>query len=139
VFFVHGYGDTVKNHAYLATMFANYGYEFCGMDQCGFGMSEGYRGQIKNKESGLQELDNYHSLYNEKYGDAKTPCFLMGTSLGGLLTAFLSSRHCNFKMKYRGNIQTVPYYDIHESVNLDKLSLILKGLFKMAPNKSFAF
>ena len=42
-------------------------------------------------------------------------------------------------MKYRGNIQAVPYYEIHESVNMAKLSPILKGLHKIAPNRSIPF
>lgn len=37
VFFVHGYGGAVQHYAYLAEMFARHGYEFCGMDQRGFG------------------------------------------------------------------------------------------------------
>ena len=41
LFFVHGYGDNVKNYAYLAKLFAENGIEFCGMDQSGFGLSEG--------------------------------------------------------------------------------------------------
>ena len=41
VYFVHGYGCSVANHAYLAQMFAEQGYEFCGMDQRGFGKSGG--------------------------------------------------------------------------------------------------
>lgn len=32
VFFIHGYGCTVKNHAYLGHMFASEGFEFCGID-----------------------------------------------------------------------------------------------------------
>lgn len=44
VFFVHDYGCSTKNHAFLAQMFASHGFEFCGLDQLGFGMSEGNRG-----------------------------------------------------------------------------------------------
>lgn len=44
IFYVHNYGTCTKNYAYLAESFADQGYEFCGIDQRGFGESEGQRG-----------------------------------------------------------------------------------------------
>ena len=41
---MHNYGTCTKNFAYLAESFADKGYEFCGIDQRGFGESGGQRG-----------------------------------------------------------------------------------------------
>jgi acylglycerol lipase len=38
---VHGYGCCTARHAFLARQFAENGYEFCGIDQLGFGLSGG--------------------------------------------------------------------------------------------------
>jgi alpha-beta hydrolase superfamily lysophospholipase len=38
----------VSRHAYLARIFAENGYEFCGIDQLGFGHSGGQRGRVES-------------------------------------------------------------------------------------------
>ena len=48
IFFVHGYGGCTYHYAYLAEAFANEGYEMCGIDQRGFGMSGGTRGRVES-------------------------------------------------------------------------------------------
>ena len=48
VLFVHGYGCCTTRHAFLARHFAQNGYEFCGIDQLGFGLSGGQRGRVEN-------------------------------------------------------------------------------------------
>jgi len=47
VHYVHGYGECLYNYAFLGQMFASNGYEFFGMDQRGFGHSEGTKGRVK--------------------------------------------------------------------------------------------
>ena len=64
VFFVHGYGCSVYNHAYIAQMFSQHGYEFCGIDQKGFGHSEGTRGKIDSIDSGINQVQMFNELYS---------------------------------------------------------------------------
>ena len=45
---MHGYGCCNARHAYLAKIFAENGYEFCGIDQLGFGLSAGTRGRVES-------------------------------------------------------------------------------------------
>ena len=47
VHYVHGYGENLYNYAFLGQMFASNGYEFFGMDQRGFGQSEGIKGRVE--------------------------------------------------------------------------------------------
>lgn len=54
--FVHGYGCSVHNHAFLGQMFASQGYEFCGIDQRGFGLSEGVRGRLESSEVHINDI-----------------------------------------------------------------------------------
>jgi alpha-beta hydrolase superfamily lysophospholipase len=63
IFFVHGYGCNTTNHAYLAQIFAQNGYEFCGIDQRGFGLSEGIRGRVENMSSVINDLNKFNEEY----------------------------------------------------------------------------
>jgi pimeloyl-ACP methyl ester carboxylesterase len=49
IFFIHGYGEYVKRYAYFGKVFAENGYDFVGIDQRGFGYSEGERGMIERE------------------------------------------------------------------------------------------
>lgn len=50
IIFLHGYGDYCGRYAYLAKAFAENGYDFVGIDQKGFGHSEGSRGMFDSEE-----------------------------------------------------------------------------------------
>lgn len=65
LFYVHGYGGNVHLHAYLAEMFAQAGYEFCGIDQRGFGQSEGVRGRIESIDAALSDVMKFNEIYYE--------------------------------------------------------------------------
>ena len=56
VLYVHGYGSCTHKMAYLAEYFAQRGYEFAGIDQRGFGKSEGVRGRIESLESTMKDV-----------------------------------------------------------------------------------
>ena len=63
VFFIHGYGDCTERYAFLAEMFAAQGLEFAGIDQCGFGSSEGTTGKIESLDSVLADLHSFNQSY----------------------------------------------------------------------------
>ena len=92
IHFVHGYGESNFVYAYLAAQFANLGYEFCGIDQQGFGKSEGVRGRIDSMDQTTAEIENFSRLYLEKYGDENTKIYLMGNSLGGLISSLVAAK-----------------------------------------------
>lgn len=87
----------------------------------------------------MRDLDRFHSVYKQMFGSPSTPCFLLGQSLGGLFSAFLSSNLQDWGMKYNGAIHAVPYYALHDSKNQEKLTPILQGLAKTSPNKQIPF
>merc|ERR1712086_342514 len=121
LFYVHGYGCNVHNHAYLAEMFARAGYEFCGMDQRGFGKSEGVRGRIESADLCLADAMKFNEAYYEKYGTAggkRAPCFLLGNSLGGLLAACMAAEN---HMDYASVCLTVPYFAMKDKQLLERL------------------
>lgn len=85
-------------------------------------MSEGTRGHIKDLDSTLHTLNDFNKQYLKEFGDASTPCYLLGNSLGGLISSFLASEASNLDgISYTGVVQAVPYYDIHASQKFDKM------------------
>merc|ERR1712086_744337 len=136
LFYVHGYGCNVHNHAYLAEMFARAGYEFCGMDQRGFGKSEGVRGRIESADLCLADAMKFNEAYYEKYGTAggkRAPCFLLGNSLGGLLAACMAAEN---HMDYAGVCLTVPYFAMKDKQLLERLRPVAQVMSRVSPNQS---
>jgi len=136
LFYVHGYGCNVHNHAYLAEMFARAGYEFCGMDQRGFGKSEGVRGRIESADLCLADAMKFNEAYYEKYGTAggkRAPCFLLGNSLGGLLAACMAAEN---HMDYAGACLTVPYFGMKDKQLLERLRPVAQVMSRVSPNQS---
>lgn len=135
VFFIHGYGGCNQHHAYLAEMFARHGYEFCGIDQRGFGNSEGVRGRIESMDSSLEDLMKFNEVYYERFGkvaNQDTPCFLIGTSLGGLQAASIAkTNHLN----YAGVCPVVPYFALKDPKLLEKIRPIVQAMVKVTPNQ----
>lgn len=58
--YVHGYGSNTAKYAFLAQAFAHYGYEFCGIDQRGFGNSEGTPGRIESISNILNDVHAFN-------------------------------------------------------------------------------
>jgi alpha-beta hydrolase superfamily lysophospholipase len=50
IFYVHGYGAYAGEFAFYLREFANQGYQVFGMDQRGFGHSEGERGLFESDD-----------------------------------------------------------------------------------------
>ena len=62
----------------------------------GFGHSEGHRNYIDSNESMLENYINYFDKIDAKYGGNHFKKYIMGHSLGGLLTLKLSSLKPDF-------------------------------------------
>ena len=75
--------------------------------------------------------EQYYSLYG-KLDNKDTPCFLIGTSLGGIQAAYIASlKH----MHYHGIIPVVPYFGLKDPSMLDKIRPIVQAMSKMTPNQ----
>ena len=75
--------------------------------------------------------EQYYSLYG-KLDNKDTPCFLIGTSLGGIQAAYIATlKH----MHYHGIIPVVPYFGLKDPSMLDKIRPIVQAMSKMTPNQ----
>jgi len=127
-------------------MFANNGYEFCGIDQQGFGHSGGIRGRIEGVEASISDINNFSQKYMEKYGDSDTKLFLMGNSLGGLISSFVAAGALGGESiagdtdnRYNGVCLSVPYFGLYDEQILNKVRPMLEMWYKVSPNKSINF
>ena len=50
----------------------------------------------------MSDLDNFHRKYAEKFGTDESSSFLLGNSLGGLISAFMASDKMSTSFKFRG-------------------------------------
>jgi alpha-beta hydrolase superfamily lysophospholipase len=133
VHFVHGYGDPLPHYSYLAKRFTDQGYEFCGIDQTGFGNSWGIKGRIESMDKCVQDLENFINLYKQRYCSQQTPIFLVGYSFGAKISTFMcaSTNHC-----YNGVVLVTPYFDVYDKEMLNQIG-ILSLAVKVTPNKLF--
>ena len=53
MFYTHGYGDYGSRYAYVGNYFSKLGIEMAGLDQRGFGDSEGEEGKIVSFDNGV--------------------------------------------------------------------------------------
>lgn len=88
VFICHGLGEHIQRYEVLATRLNAQGYSVHGMDHQGHGFSEGDRGYFPSL-AGL--VDDYVQFISTVQCDG-LPCFLIGHSMGGLLTVLIGSR-----------------------------------------------
>jgi len=91
VLLVHGLGEHCERYNPLATALNNAGYALCSMDLPGHGQSEGDRGHI-NLFSDFQDAAlKLHAKVKKWYPEK--PIFLLGCSMGGLISARLLLDH----------------------------------------------
>ena len=64
-FYVHGYGDYGSRYAYVGKFLAKLGYELAGVDQRGFGDSEGEEVKIESFEKNSEDNYTFHQRYVE--------------------------------------------------------------------------
>ena len=79
----------------------------------------------------------FNETYYEKYGivgGKETPCFLMGTSLGGMVNANIATLN---HMNYAGIIHAVPYFGLTKELQntIDKIRPVVQAMVKVTPNQ----
>jgi acylglycerol lipase len=121
-------------------MFSQAGYEFCGIDQKGFGKSEGARGRIEGFGSVVNDIQKFNEEYCKQYDTSgDTPKFLLGHSMGGLVSTFLAANQDTSNLKYDGVCVAAPYFDLYDKDMLTKMKAMVTMLNAVSPNKMIPF
>ena len=81
--FIHGYGDYTARYAFIGQKFAENGYDFIGIDQRGFGNSEGKRGIFEDWKTVIEDQLEFSYLCDKQFGT--TDRFINSVSLGGMI------------------------------------------------------
>lgn len=138
VTFLHGYGDYGGRCGYMGPKFAAHGYEFHTIDQRGFGFSEGRDSVVESQDIVLADLDDYTAKIDSKYGGADVPHFLVGHSLGGLLSASLCAAVPD---RFAGMSLVAPFFGLSEiqQAQFDKLKPLAKVFNWVMPTKKMTF
>lgn len=82
VVLVHGYAEHVGRYAHVIDALTGAGFEVHALDLRGHGRSEGVRGHVLRFQDYLDDLD----LFLAELPEAPLPLYLVGHSLGGLLS-----------------------------------------------------
>ena len=119
VFYVHGYGDYASRYAYVGEYLSNLGIEFAGLDQRGFGTSEGSEGKIESFETNVDDNLEFHSKYCLHFSYLKNvPKFMLSGSFGAQLILYCHLKKPDF---YTGIAMGGPYFRHHDEELHQKL------------------
>ncbi|MCM8794487.1 MAG: lysophospholipase [Candidatus Omnitrophica bacterium] len=90
-FLIHGFAEHSGRYSWLAQKLNSRGYSVYALDQRGHGLSSGARGDCRS----LAELVDDIDAWVRKVRDCSpgTPAFLIGHSLGGLITLAYAADH----------------------------------------------
>eukprot|EP00347_Sterkiella_histriomuscorum_P015096 403358334 len=136
VFYIHGYGGYCERISYMFKHLAAAGYECFGLDQRGFGKSEGERAWLESQELIYSDLWLFIFTTIQKFNInlQKTPLFLLGKSFGGLLSFNLSSE---LPSMFRGMALCVPFFGEYGN-SIEKNAWVFKTLDYIYPRKEFS-
>jgi acylglycerol lipase len=102
---VHGLGEHSGRWERFAMTMAGYGYSCYALDLRGHGLSDGRRGHARSFDALLQDVDRFRREV-EGLLDDQVPLFLLGQSMGGLL----SIRYLEeFRTRFRGALIFSPW------------------------------
>ncbi len=82
----HGLAEHTECYSRLAEGLGEFGWNTYAWDMRGHGRSEGKRGAVKNFEEYCHDLNRF-VLYVKENLNPKNPLFILGHSMGGLVTA----------------------------------------------------
>lgn len=106
---IHGLGDYCGRYAFLAKTLAENGYDVVGVDQRGYGFSEGRRALIESKEQARDDILEFSRRVDEKFGGADVPHFTIGHSLGGCLQLLAAAEDPDM---YQGMTLIAPFISV---------------------------
>jgi len=124
---VHGLGEHCGRYMNVVDHFVPLGYAVYGLDHIGHGKSEGMREGIERFEDYTDTLRVYSELV--KGWQAGKPIFLLGHSMGGLITSCYLLDH---QADFRGAVISAPL--IKASGNISQATILMgKILSALAP------
>ena len=111
LFFIHGLGaHSNRESVHVANYLINEGFFVCSMDHREHGLSDEDLGYVRNFSDLVDDASKFVLLteiyFMEKY-DINVPKFICGSSMGGLITHYVSKLH-----RFQGVIYNVPCFDI---------------------------
>jgi len=112
LFIVHGLGEHSGRYMNVVNHFVPLGYAVYGLDHLGHGKSEGGREEVQRFEDYTDPLTTYYNMV--KGWQAGKPIFILGHSLGGLITTFYLLDHQD---KFKGAIISAPAIKVSESIS----------------------
>lgn len=119
-------------------MFSQHGYEFCGIDQKGFGLSEGTKGRFDGMDSSIDQVQKFNELYAQTFDpQGETPKFLMGHSLGGMISSLIGCQQDKSDLKYDGLCLLAPFYNFKDKSLIEKMRPLLQMMGNVSPDKMF--
>ncbi len=122
---VHGLGEHAGRYPHVVAAFAQRGYVIYGHDHRGFGRSGGKRGDYKQFDDVITDLDQVVTFARQTYPNL--PVFLYAHSLGGMYATHYLARH---QAKIRAALLSAPGYGPGPDFNptLIRLARILARL-----------
>lgn len=102
---LHGLAEHGGRYAEFGRSMAGYGVSTYALDGRGHGLSEGRRGHADRFELLLQDVDRFRREI-EGTADAEIPLFILGHSMGGLITARYIEE---YEGRFRGAILVSPW------------------------------
>jgi len=103
---VHGLSDHSGRYTEFGRMMASFGVSVYALDLRGHGVSDGRRGHVDRFELLLQDLDRFRREV-EGTCDVNLPLFILGHSMGGLITARYIEE---YESRFLGAIITSPWF-----------------------------
>lgn len=88
---VHGMAEHSGRYERLAAFFQQRGFTLYALDHIGHGRSEGERGFIESFEDYLLPIEQLLEIIRQRHADV--PVFIIGHSMGGLISAAFLLRH----------------------------------------------
>ncbi|TNV72937.1 hypothetical protein FGO68_gene8328 [Halteria grandinella] len=133
IFYIHGYGEYVQRYGYFAKLYAEAGFDFVGLDQRGFGYSNGNKGLLNSAEEICKDLLAHIDGVSKNYSDTETPKYLLGFSLGGFLTTRLLLQRPNY---FTAVALLAPFFEFKHVEKFNKAAIpVLREQAVSDPNK----
>lgn len=124
---VHGLGEYSGRYMNVVDHFVPLGYAVYALDHIGHGKSDGIREYVNKFEDYTDTLYIYYKMVKEWQPDK--PFFLLGHSLGGLISTYYLLDH---QADFKGAVISAPAIKIGESVTPMTITMS-KILAKIAP------
>ena len=128
ILFAHGIGEHSGRYTHLAEFFCSHEISFIALDHQGHGLSEGKRGHVPTFQAFADDMEMLRTQTADIH--QRTPLFIMGHSMGGLIAFLYVLKHQD---KVNGTILTSPSFRIKMEVPRWK-TWLATILYYLAPN-----